>query len=55
MLPDTLIRKDADTNEDTLVAVKAASLLQRLVNKPLEVVVETFWRRLGDSEGRTTN
>lgn len=55
MLRDTLIKKDADTNEDTLVAVKAASLLDRLVKKLLEVVAETFWRRLGDSEGRTSN
>ena len=54
-LPDTLIEKDADTNEYTLVTVKAASLLDRLVNKLLEAVGKTFERRLGNSEGRTTN
>jgi len=33
MLHDTFIERDADTNKDTLVAVKAAALVDRLAHK----------------------
>ena len=53
MLRDTLIEKDDDTNEDTLVAVKSAALVDRLDAKLPEAETETLERRLGDSKGRT--
>lgn len=49
-----LIQKNADTNEATLVAVKAAALVERVVHKVPEVENKTLGRTLGDSEGRTT-
>ena len=55
MLPDTLIERDVDTNDDTLVAVKAAALVERLAHKLPEAETKTLGRTLGDFECRTTN
>jgi len=42
LLPDTLIEGDAETNENTLVAVKAATAVDRLAYKLTEAEAETI-------------
>ena len=55
MLPNTLKEGYDNTDEDTLVAIKATVLVVRLAYKLPETEAETLWRTLSDSKGRTTN
>ena len=55
MLADTLKERYTNTNENTLVAVKATALVAILAHKLPEAAFETLWRTLVDSEGRKTN
>lgn len=48
MLPGTLIESDVDTNDDTLVPVKAAALVDRLAQKLPESETKTLGRTLSD-------
>ena len=50
MPPDTLIKRDADANEDTLVAVKVAALVDRLAYKLPEAKAKTLGQALAESE-----
>ena len=50
MLSDTLIKTDADANEDTLVAVKVAALVDRLAYKLLEAKAKTLGHALAKYE-----
>ena len=50
MLPGTSIESDVDKNDDTLVAVKAAGLVDRLAPKLPEAETKTLGRTLGDFE-----
>ena len=47
MLPDTLIKWNADSNEDTLVAVEVAALVDRLAYKLPEAKAKTLGHALG--------
>lgn len=50
MLPGRLIERDVDTNDDTLVVVNAAALVDRLAHKLPEAETKTVGRTLGDFE-----
>lgn len=48
MLPGTLIESDVNRNDDTLVAVKAGTLVDRLAQKLPDSETKTLWRTLSD-------
>ena len=50
MLPDTLIERDKDANEATLVAVKVAALVDRLAYKLQQAKAKTLGHALAESE-----
>lgn len=53
-MTNTLVEWDAETNEDILVAPKAAALVNSRDQQLQESKVETLWRYLGNAEGQST-